>query len=290
MPKCKNCYRSGFYLMLNKDGICKNCWIKSLFLKEDDVVYLKSDNDQSLQVERSYYEKKADKKFCKIYKILYNNDIWLPLTDEEIIRLSKIRKAMYIKKNFKFTRNEIVVNHTFRSRMNKDGKWYRISDPISEFPALATALLKHKQHEWILLGLSTDEKMEFMWMNKGNTSFSVDFRGDLETTILLAKEAKCNTVFMVHNHPNSYSLTPSSQDIISSKIFTDLFTENKLNFIDIVCARDNFKIFACNFIDDYVPELATVDSIRKLNGISPIKNWELRQELISMRNCSSITL
>lgn len=51
--------------------------------------------------------------------------------------------------------------------MNPNGTFYRISENLFGFPSTATALLKYKKHEWIIIAFEKDKRAELIWLNKG---------------------------------------------------------------------------------------------------------------------------
>ena len=207
-----------------------------------------------------------------------------PLTDEEIRKLSKKRARIYARKKYQFPQVAISVNKEFKSALKPSGKLYSIDESLQTFPSLVAALLKGKKHEWMVLAIEKEGRVNYLWANKGDDNQSVGLSCDLSDIVDLCQENQMYSVLRFHNHPNSNpkyqtGLLASKQDRIRAKYCSDIVNKNGMNWFDFVCERGNFIIFSRNISQDFCPQCANTEEIRKTNGISEKQNYRLQREL-----------
>ena len=217
-----------------------------------------------------------------VAKAFYEISFWRahrnPLTKEELSELSRARSIEWINGKCKFKNGTTTVNHTFRSRMNPDGKLYSIRIPLQESLMTVSELLKHKRHEWYVFLLADYDEVKLMWANKGDDGLTCYYSGDFSSLIYSGRKMDCCTVIRIHNHPGKESvMRPSEQDLKSNESLKSLFAEAGFNFLDAVCVAGAFHVFGANFLDCNYPYDAK--SIERENGISDRQNYKLHLEL-----------
>ena len=227
--------------------------------------------------------------------VIYEVIFWLthrrPLTEEEIKKLSEVRKIVYINRIFQFSHNKVKVNPAYRASLDKEGRWDRIDIDIRGTPALITELLRYKRHEWSVWCLTDEEKSKFIWANKGDDNESCYFKGSIHHLTSLAKEAACNTVIHFHNHPHTAErtwnlLTPSKQDMKTLRAMSETFEKEGLNYISALCSQGKFVFYGSSFAPQYYPKGTSTTEIKKENGINPGMNYKLHRELRKHKNAS----
>lgn len=90
-----------------------------------------------------------------------------PMTEKEVKQLGIKRRDKQIRLYFSFNTSEFNIDKEFKERMNPNGKLYRINETLFVFPSIASALLKYKKHEWIIISFEKKKKIDSIWLNKG---------------------------------------------------------------------------------------------------------------------------
>lgn len=207
-----------------------------------------------------------------------------PLNNKEIESLSRKRKRKFIPRKFNFTHHSVFVNQQFKSSLRASGRLYTVDEPLYSFPSIAALLLKGKKHEWILVALSNDEIIKYIWANKGYDSTSVGLNCNWNDIIEIAKEHNLHSVLVFHNHPNSNpgrvsTLIASKQDLKSADFDSKMLNPLGINLIEFVCSRGRFLKYYQSISDSYIPEAAKIENIRSINGMSEQQNYKLHREL-----------
>jgi hypothetical protein len=207
------------------------------------------------------------------------------LTKEEVKSLGGKRRNKQTRMYFSFNTQEFAVNKEFKKRMNPNGTFYRISESLFAFPAIAAALLKYKKHEWMIIAFEKDKKVELFWLNKGFDRSGVSPYLSLEDITKTAKQENQISVLIFHNHPNadpSYDdcTTPSDQDIKSANKFAQTLNPNGINLLEFVCERGKHYGYFLSLSDNFLPLTEFTEAIDKINGQSKFKNLSLHFERI----------
>lgn len=207
-----------------------------------------------------------------------------PLSDEEVKSLSEARRCVEINKIFQFTHNQVKVNPTFRSSLDREGRWDKIDVELNQTPALITEMLRYKRHEWSIWCLTNEQKCKFLWANKGDDNESCYFKGSIPGLISLATHSDCNTVIHFHNHPHTADrtwnlLSPSDQDMRTLKAMSETFENGGLNYISALCSQGKYIIYGSMFYSGYYPPGTSMNEVRKENDVSEKQNYRLHKEL-----------
>lgn len=208
-----------------------------------------------------------------------------PLTKDEIKSLGNKRRNRQIRKYFSFDTREFTVNKEFKKRMNPNGAFYRMSESLFEFPAIAAALLKYKKHEWIIIAFEKDKKVESIWLNKGFDRSGVSPYLSVEDIAKICKQENQISILIFHNHPNinpNYydCRRPSDKDIKSANEFAQVLNRNGINLLEFVCERGRHYKYFLSPADTFLPLREFVEAIDKANGQSKFKNLSLHFERI----------
>lgn len=211
-----------------------------------------------------------------------------PLTNIEIRQLAEIKRQKDINKYYEYSTSEYKINKDFKRKINPKGKFYNINESLYNLPAMASALLKYKKHEWIIFGFEKNKKIDLIWINKGYDNSSASSYLSSEEIINIAKEKKYNSVQMFHNHPNGapgyYDCTgPSPADIFfSDKLSKELIKEG-ISHVAYVCERGTPYRYYLSYPEEHYPLQPYLDEINSLNGRSRVENYRLRAELKSSK-------
>jgi len=203
-----------------------------------------------------------------------------PLTKEETKSLGSKRRKRQIRVYFSFESREFTANKEFKKRMNPNGTFYRMSESVSRFPAVAAALLKYKKHEWIIVAFEKDNKVELIWLNKGFDRSSVSSYLSMENTTKTAEQENQKSVLIFHNHPNinpNYydCKKPSEKDITSANELAQVLNPKGINLLEFVCERGRHYEYFLSPADTFLPLLEFIEVIDKVNGQSKYKNLSL---------------
>ena len=212
-----------------------------------------------------------------------------PLTEDEIRLLSQKRRISYILQKYDhFTHKEVRVDKSFKSKLEPNGRWYELHEPLRTFPSFVAGLLKYKKHEWVVIALEKDGAVIKIWVEKGTDNGSVSFSVTLDEIIRISEEIGACTAMRFHNHPNPdpqhYDcLMPSDQDIVSAAFCSSFVNKAGVNWLDFVCERGRFQRYYVSISPDYIPPGASVEEIKDCNGVSPCMNYRLHMELRLLR-------
>ncbi len=219
--------------------------------------------------------------FCILFFIIQSR----ALSDAQMDALAQKRRAKAILKYYAFAFGERSVNPQFKKNMIANGSFYSIDESLIEFPSLAAGLLKYKKHEWLIIAFEQDQKINKIWINKGPDRTRVYHGINLSHINQIAKAGNYSTVMTFHNHPNSdpslYSTNmPSAQDLESAKEISQSLLENDINLLEFVCERGRSFEFCRCIADSFFPEKDFRNVIKGENGITGMRNFRLRWELM----------
>ena len=223
-----------------------------------------------------------------IYELIFFITQRKPLSQDEILQLSKIRRIKYINNHYNFFRNTYNINPKYRSCLDKTGRWDRVSLPNNTILSFLTTLLKYKRHEWWVCVLADDNEGKLIWANKGPNNESCYFTGSQSNLLEMTKLYNCNTVIHIHNHPHTFDrywnlLSPSETDLETSKILKKFYSSQNLNYIDALCTQGDFLIYEYSF-ETFFPKGTSEKEISLENNISPINNYKLHKEIRKGKN------
>ncbi len=200
------------------------------------------------------------------------------LTEDEIMELSASKRFWDIFNYYGFVGTQLEVNKEFKSALNKKGQFYNCNENINKFPAIASALLKSKKHEWVIFAFAKDKNVFSFYTNKGSNNQSVVPSISSDYLSNLANDKGAEIVLQFHNHPNAV-LSASPQDLTSAKYFGEMFTNKAINYVSFVCGAGHFHQYGWWMSNSFYNVNNYVEEIQTQNGISRSKNFELRKEL-----------
>lgn len=224
-----------------------------------------------------------------IYYIWYRIRYSKPLNYEEVLQLANSRRINNINKYYSFPKVEYKVNMDFKKRMSAKGKIYKFSEHLYDLPAIAAGLLKYKKHEWIIVAFEKNQKVDLMWVNKGQDNRFVGLALDFNQIINIAKENKYTSIITFHNHPNSnpnsYNCTkPSSVDLETANNWGEICKENDINLVEYICERGIAYRYYLKIINEFYNIDLIIKEIEQLNDKSSEKNFELHKERMNLQN------
>jgi len=200
------------------------------------------------------------------------------LTDDEINELACSQRFWDTYNYLGFTESQFEVNKEFKSALNKNGQLYNCNESLNNFPAVASALLKGKKHEWIIFAFAKNKMVYSFYTNKGNDNQSVAPNLSSDYIIKIAENGGADMVLEFHNHPNAV-LSASQQDITSANYFGEIFTNKSLNFTAFVSGAGRFHQYGWWFNETFFDINNYLKHIKKENGTSRSVNFDLRKEL-----------
>jgi hypothetical protein len=206
-----------------------------------------------------------------------------PLTEEEVKHLAAKRRAQQVTRYFSFLTGELSVDRQFKKSMRPTGQFYQVDIDLPRFPSTAAALLKHKKHEWIMIGFEKDRRVNLIWANKGPTGSTVSSSLSAPHTAELARQRGCSSVLFFHNHPNPspsyYDCTrPSQQDLRSASLRGEVLNPHGVSMLAFVCERGRHYRYFLSAADSLLPLSDFVGDINKVNGSSRLWNLSLHLE------------
>lgn len=208
-----------------------------------------------------------------------------PLSDSEINELATKRRKKEIRQYFRFSRQEVSPNLTFKKAMNPKGEFYKVAVDLYSFPSIAVSLLKYKKHEWVIVGFEKDKKIDLIWLNKGKDNSSVETLLGADNIGRIATEKHYSSVLQFHNHPNSnpkyYDCSkPSEQDLYSAEYLAKILNKAGINLISFVCERGIHHEYCLYPADNFLPLNKYLKEINIVNGRSIFKNLQLHFERV----------
>lgn len=223
--------------------------------------------------------------FCLSAVLLFIIFHLRPLKEKEISSLANKRRGKSIKKYFCFDKREYNPDYSFKKRMAPKGKFYEVQERLYEFPSTASALLKYKKHEWVIIAFEKEQKVNKVWVNKGIDHTQVSFFLSIDDVAEIALKDKCRSVFIFHNHPNGnpneYNCTnPSNADIETAQKWSNHLNQKGINLLEFICERGRHYQFFQKCALDFKPILSFSKIINEQNGMSKLKNLTLHLERI----------
>jgi hypothetical protein len=176
------------------------------------------------------------------------------------------------------------VNKRFKSTMRATGQLCGADEKLQEFPAIASALLKYKKHEWVIIAFEKDKQIRYLWINKGFDNQSASVSIGLEAMAGFPANGRFSSVLMFHNHPNSnprfYSCSKASPaDLQATEAFSRLLETKGINHIAFVCERGDFFKYFENYSRAFFPLKSYVRIISNIDRTVPGNNYRLHKEL-----------
>lgn len=216
-----------------------------------------------------------------IVVVLYLLYFWInsdSLSDEEIVELASCRRFWDAHNYFAFSKTEVEINKHFKSTLNRDGRLYTCIESLGEFPAIASALLKGKKHEWVVFAYCKNKTVGSFYANKGHDNRSVEPNMSIRQIIEIAQAQGAEIVLQFHNHPNAV-LSSSDQDRTSADYFGKVFTDIGVTFISFVCGAGQFRQYGWWLADSFYQLDNYLKLIEQNNASSRSTNFGLRKEL-----------
>lgn len=211
-----------------------------------------------------------------------------PLSMVEIEQLVSWRIEVQVRAKYKFKSGAVCSDVKFKKAMVPDGAYHNAKVPVPEAPGVIASHLKHKKHEWIVFAYCRDDQVVRLWCNKGPDKTMVAPTLPLSELGSMAVSLGCHAVMRLHNHPNSYGarmdlLEPSRQDLVSSENCGDWFASRGIEFIDIVCERGDWLVFAWRVASQPLLASELHGDAMKLNAGPPAARRAARAEIRSGR-------
>lgn len=208
------------------------------------------------------------------------------LCPDEVRALARKRRAKSIHSYFAFSHLPVAVNQEFKKQMESAGRFYRVAEEVSTFPAVAAGLLKYKKHEWIILGFEKDKQVVMFWTNKGPDNTRVFSLLDFVGTVQIADKIGANTLLVLHNHPNPdpsrYAMmAPSDRDKASAQGLAELLNRRGVNLIEFVCERGHPHEFFSAVAESFFPLPTFQTQIQAENGRGRWRNFTLHWERLT---------
>ena len=211
------------------------------------------------------------------------------LTYEQIQEIARKRANDYIKNTYVFRKATLSITDGFKSNIDPKGKWYSANIETALFPSYVAALLKGKQHEWVVLGIEKGGYVVKMWINKGTDNRGVVLSCDISEVISMCKQLDAYSVFRVHNHPNSdpthYStLIASTTDLESARIGSSAVCAEGFNWYDFICSRGDFIQFYSLISNSFAIKGNSTSDIIDIYGITSEIDMGLIDEYYGYKN------
>lgn len=209
-----------------------------------------------------------------------------PLNTEEIEQLGSKRRGRQIRNYFSFNDRISEINNDFKKKMNPNGALYHSEDiSLFDFPSKASALLKYKKHEWIIIAFEKHEIIDLIWLNKGSDRSGVSANLSKKMIVDIAKKDNYISVLIFHNHPNSnpqyYDCSiPSNTDLESADEYAQIFNEQGINLIEFICERGHHYEYYISPSIKFLPQKDFISDIEKNNNVSRLKNFKLHVDRI----------
>jgi hypothetical protein len=207
-----------------------------------------------------------------------------PLSEDEVAWLAERRRRRAIDQHFNFSPEPAAMDLAFKASMKPDGAFHSVDYPIEAALSIVAAHQKYKKHEWVVLLICRDRKAISMWCNKGPDGTQVSPSIPVEQIAAIAARIGADTVVRAHNHPNSYGgrislLAPSGQDLRSAEHLGELFISKSISFLDVVCERGRWLVFADRHPDDRFPLHEMREAVTAANHTCARTHRRLRREL-----------
>jgi len=208
-----------------------------------------------------------------------------PLDEDEVKQLATKRRDGRIRGYFSYELAEFNIDKGFKKRMNPNGAFYKINEDLFEFPSIASALLKYKKHEWIIIAFEVQRTINSIWLNKGFDRSEVSPHLSARDMVNIAKRENYTSILIFHNHPNSNPRNydcrnPSSTDLESANEFTRVFNAHGVNLVEFICERGIHHEYLLSPANSFLPLSDFAMAVDDINGLSKLKNLSLHIERI----------
>lgn len=154
-----------------------------------------------------------------------------------------------------------------KKRMKSAGGIHECNADAGDFVAFAAALLKHKKHEWFIVGWAANRRVSRYWCNKGPDSTMVIPGLGPEEMAHAAKVTRATVVYDLHNHPNPSPQRldcsqASAQDLESSRQIGKYLAARGLAYVAFVVERGTAYPYAVFVPEGWAPFSEHLDSVK----------------------------
>jgi len=145
-----------------------------------------------------------------------------------------------------------------KKQMNAAGGIHECDEPSQDFVAFAAALLKHKKHEWFVVGWASRGRVSRYWCNKGPDGTMVCPGLDPHQMARIAVDTQATVLYDLHNHPNSAPgmldcSLPSEADLSHSRQLGEYLAARGLAYVAFVAERGIAHPYAVFVPDGWSP-------------------------------------
>ena len=207
-----------------------------------------------------------------------------PLDQDETVDLAIARRHDQAMRRHRFSQVPQQAHPAEKKAMRGHGEFVACDLAFHDLPARVAGLLKYKKHEWLVVAFVRFHVASTLWWNKGPDATRVFLELDQDHLRRMALENDCDTLVLLHNHPNPdpsrwATNQPSSQDLVSAACLSELLAEDGLSVLEFICERGVPHMYFASFGDLVEPLRPILRDIEAVNGRSVLRNYSLRREL-----------
>lgn len=178
-----------------------------------------------------------------------------------------ITRLQQIDTYFTFPELAVKPNGHFKHKMAPDGRFYNIREDLSSFPCVAASLLKHKKHEWFVVGLEKERQITLLWLNKGENGARVCLALPFERLADIAQANGYSSLLIFHNHPNPdprrYTcMRPSQVDLDGSALRAKVLNDLGINLLEFICERGRPYLYRFYIANSFLGLSASAEAAR----------------------------
>lgn len=190
-----------------------------------------------------------------------------PLSEKQALALARARRRRTVKWRLRPRYIRLRASAELKSVLRPDGRFFYAWTKLPDFPAYASALLFGKHHEWLLVGLATENEVGPVWTEKGYDNSGVGISLTREALMEKVHRHNVHSLIMVHNHPGG-ALAASALDRETTAEWAQEYAAIGLNLVAYVCKAGRFCRFHVSVVDSdtYLP---VAEIAERLSSHSP---------------------
>lgn len=198
------------------------------------------------------------------------------LTRDEAIEIAQQMRISALWKTIQWSQDTWHSERVrdIKKQMKPGGGIHECDEDARDFVAFTAALLKHKKHEWFVVGWASKGRVSYYWCNKGPDRTMVIPGLGPEQIVHAAQKIGATVVYDLHNHPNSSPQRldcsqASTQDLKHARYIGEHLASHGLAYIAFVAERGvayPYAIFVPPTWSPFSQHINSIETAAQLGG------------------------
>jgi len=202
---------------------------------------------------------------------------------DEIDTLAGMYRALMIEDYYRTNGEEVSVNPGEVEDLRPEGQLRIVNTPLYDFPARVAAWLKHKEREWIVVGIEKNRFVETVWINEGPGASFVKPKRPTDDFVSMARWGRADGLVILHNHLESGGLPrpeePSEEDVAAAARMGETLKTHRLNLVEFVCFQGRARRYHLSCCDQFFSLRLIGEAIGRSRRAFTLRNLRFRTVL-----------